>query len=44
MVSHDMHAMSKYASHVLNLVKNPVFFGTKEEYLVMQAKEQEGDK
>lgn len=44
MVSHDMHAMSKYASHVLNLVKNPVFFGTKEEYLAMQAKEQEGDK
>lgn len=43
MVSHDMHAMSKYASHVLNLVKKPVFFGTKEEYLAMQAKEQEGD-
>lgn len=44
MVSHDMHAMSKYASHVLNLVKKPVFFGTKEEYLAQQAKEQEGGK
>lgn len=42
MVSHDMHAVSKYASHVLNLVKEPVFFGTKEEYLAMHSKEQEG--
>ncbi len=42
MVSHDMHAVSKYASHVLNLVKEPVFFGTKEEYLALQLKAQEG--
>lgn len=41
MVSHDMHAVSKYASHVLNLVKEPVFFGTKDEYLTMHSKEQE---
>ena len=41
MVSHDMHAMSKYASHVLNLVKEPVFFGTAKEYLALKQKEQE---
>lgn len=33
MVSHDLPAVSQYASHVLNLVKKPVFFGTKEEYI-----------
>lgn len=41
MVSHDMHAVSQYASHILNLVKEPVFFGTKEEYLSLKQKEQE---
>lgn len=41
MVSHDMHAVSKYASHVLNLVKDPVFFGMKEDYLAMHSKGQE---
>ncbi len=41
MVSHDMQAVSKYASHVLNLVKDPVFFGTRDEYLAMQQKNQE---
>ncbi len=41
MVSHDMHAVSKYASHVLNLVKNPVFFGSKEDYQKLHAQEQE---
>ncbi|MBQ7766049.1 MAG: metal ABC transporter ATP-binding protein [Lachnospiraceae bacterium] len=41
MVSHDMHAVSKYASHVLNLVKEPVFFGTAEEYFASHAKGQE---
>lgn len=41
MVSHDMHAVSKYASHILNLVKEPVFFGTREEYMVLKQKEQE---
>ncbi len=41
MVSHDMHAMSKYASHVLNLVKEPIFFGTKEEYLAKYAGKEE---
>ncbi len=41
MVSHDMHAVSQYASHVLNLVKEPVFFGTKEDYLQLNKKEQE---
>lgn len=40
MVSHDMHAVSKYASHVLNLVKKPVFFGTKEEYLKLHEQEE----
>ena len=38
MVSHDLHAVSKYASHVLNLVKDPVFFGTKEEFLKLNQK------
>lgn len=33
MVSHDLPAVSQYASHVLNLVKEPVFFGTKDEYI-----------
>ena len=41
MVSHDMHAVSKYASHILNLVKDPVFFGTAEEYLALKQKERE---
>ncbi len=41
MVSHDMHAVSQYASHILNLVKEPVFFGTKDEYLSLKQKEQE---
>lgn len=33
MVSHDLPAVSQYASHVLNLVREPVFFGTKDEYI-----------
>ncbi len=41
MVSHDLHAVSQYASHVLNLVKDPVFFGTKEEYLKLNEKDGE---
>ena len=41
MVSHDLHAVSKYASHVLNLVKDPVFFGTKEAYLKLNQKDGE---
>ncbi|MGN0458772.1 MAG: metal ABC transporter ATP-binding protein [Eubacterium sp.] len=32
MISHDMHAALKYASHILQ-VGNDVFFGTKEQYL-----------
>lgn len=32
MVSHDMEAAVKYASHVLHISKTPLFFGTKEEY------------
>lgn len=38
MVSHDMQAVEHYASHVLNLVKEPVFFGTKEEYHKLNSK------
>lgn len=33
MVSHDMEAAVKYASHVLHISKTPLFFGTKEDYL-----------
>ncbi|MGN0462236.1 MAG: metal ABC transporter ATP-binding protein [Ruminococcus sp.] len=32
MISHDMHAAIKYASHILR-IGSDVFFGTKEEYL-----------
>ena len=33
MVSHDIHAAVKYASHILHLKKEPLFFGTTEEYI-----------
>lgn len=33
MVSHDLHAATVNASHILHLQKNTSFFGTKEEYL-----------
>lgn len=33
MVSHDMDAMNKYASHVLHLSHKQLFYGSKEEYL-----------
>lgn len=33
MVSHDIHAAVKYASHILHLGNSPLFFGTKEDYL-----------
>ena len=32
MVSHDVHAAVRYASHILH-IGNTVFFGTKEKYL-----------
>lgn len=41
MVSHDMQAVERYGSHVLNLVKEPVFFGTGEEYAVLKRKDGE---
>lgn len=33
MVTHDMTAALKYASHILHVSHRPLFFGTKEEYL-----------
>ena len=33
MVSHDIGAAIRYASHILHVSKTPLFFGTKEEYL-----------
>lgn len=33
MVSHDLNAAVKYASHILHLSHKPLFFGTKDEYL-----------
>ena len=33
MITHDMSAVEKYASHVLHIAGRPKFFGTKEEYL-----------
>ena len=32
MISHDIHAAIKYASHILH-VGRPLFFGTKSEYI-----------
>lgn len=42
MVSHDLPAVSQYASHVLNLVQNPAFFGTIEEYDAAVTNNKEG--
>lgn len=33
MVSHDIHAALTYASHILHISEEPLFFGTKENYL-----------
>ena len=33
MVSHDIEAATKYASHILHISHKPLFFGTKDEYL-----------
>ena len=33
MVSHDMEATLKYASHILYISDETAFFGTKEEYM-----------
>lgn len=33
MVSHDIAAAAKYATHILHIGKTPLFFGTKEDYL-----------
>ena len=33
MVSHDIRAAVSYADHILHISEEPLFFGTKEEYL-----------
>lgn len=33
MVTHDMEAAMKYATHILHLQNKPLFFGTREDYL-----------
>jgi zinc transport system ATP-binding protein len=33
MVSHDIHAAAEYASHILHISHEPLFFGTKKDYL-----------
>lgn len=33
MISHDIAAAMKYASHILHIGNQPLFFGTKEEYM-----------
>lgn len=33
MISHDIHAAIKYASHILHVSHKPLFFGTKDDYL-----------
>lgn len=37
MVSHDIQAAMKYASHILHMGRNQVFFGKKEDYLKSDA-------
>ena len=37
MVSHDIHGVLRYASHILHIGKQPLFFGTKEQYLESDA-------
>lgn len=37
MVSHDIHAAVEYASHILHIGKQQMFFGTKEAYLSSEA-------
>lgn len=37
MVSHDMQAAVRYASHILHIGKGQMFFGTKEDYLASEA-------
>ena len=45
MISHDIGAAVKYATHILHLAHTPLFFGTKEEYLLSDAyKKQMGGK
>lgn len=45
MISHDIGAAIKYATHILHLAHTPLFFGTKEEYLESDAyKKQMGGK
>lgn len=33
MISHDIYAATKYASHILHIAKTPIFFGSKEDYV-----------
>ncbi len=33
MISHDIHAAMRYASHILHLEQTPLFFGTKKDYV-----------
>lgn len=36
MISHDMQAAARYASHILHLAKKPLFFGSTQDYLNSQ--------
>ncbi len=36
MISHDIAASVNYATHILHLAETPLFFGTKEDYLVSE--------
>ena len=37
MISHDIQAAIKYASHILHVGKTQLFFGKKEDYVVSDA-------
>ena len=37
MVSHDISAAVRYASHILHIGENPLFFGKKEDYILSEA-------
>ena len=39
MISHDIEAAKKYASHILHIGKN-IFFGTKDEYIARKMDEE----
>jgi zinc transport system ATP-binding protein len=44
MISHDIHAAARYASHILHVSRRPLFYGTKEDYVLSDIGQQYGCK